>query len=337
MSLSAIELQRALQARGLTAPDAGAPTPTLLSPATHDRPLAISLLLGASGWVAGLFMLFFIGSLFRPDGPGQAGVTGAVLLAAAWGLFKVDRDGASSATAFVAQLALALSIAGQCLIVFAISDHADSLARIASAALLLQAVLALVMPNRLHRTLSTLFACIAWALTLHFALVGEPSFWGGGRAHREVDASIVSVCAGWLLAWSPVVAGLWLLLRSEARWMARGWQPVLRPITNGLILGLAFATLASQPVESFRWFGRGNDLRMGSLALWPLLSSMGAIAAVAAAFALRQRTLMAVCVIAALLHVAHFYYALGTSLLVKSTLMLVMGGALPHSSAPGAR
>jgi len=35
-----------------------------------------------------------------------------------------------------------------------------------------------------------------------------------------------------------------------------------------------------------------------------------------------------VCVVAALLHVSHFYYALGTSLLVKSVLMLAMGGVL---------
>ncbi|MES1162371.1 MAG: DUF4401 domain-containing protein, partial [Rhizobacter sp.] len=65
----------------------------------------------------------------------------------------------------------------------------------------------------------------------------------------------------------------------------------------------------------------------GSLALWPLLSALGALAAVAAAFARRQRGLMSVCVIAALLHLSHFYYALGTSLLVKSMLMLAMGVA----------
>jgi len=61
--------------------------------------------------------------------------------------------------------------------------------------------------------------------------------------------------------------------------------------------------------------------------LWPLLSALGALAAVAAAFARRRRGLMGVCVVAALLHVSHFYYALGTSLVVKSLLMLAMGGA----------
>ena len=285
----------------------------------QDRPLAISLLLGVSGWVAGLFMLVFVAILFHPTDASQAAVSGALLLAAAWGLFKVDGDGEQ---VFVAQLALALSIAGQCLMLFAMSEHAHGIAPIASAALLLQTVLALAMPNRLHRALSTLFATIAWALTLRFALFGEVDHWRGDTTARV--ASLPLALAGWLFAWGPVAAGLGWAIRSEPTWTARGWSPVLRPILTGLIVGLAFATLASRPFESFRWFGSGQ-IDTGGLALWPLLSALGALGAVAAAFARRQRALMAVCVVAVLGHVAHFYYALGTSLLMKSLLMLAMG------------
>ena len=287
-----------------------------------ERPLAISLLLGVSGWAAGLFMLVFVALLFHPEGTGQAALSGAVLLAAAWGLFRADRDGAQ---VFVAQLALALSIAGQCLMLYAMSEHAHGIAPIAGAALLLQTVLALAMPNGLHRTLSTLFATIAWALTLRFALFGEPEFWRSGAAPQV--ASLPAALAGWLFAWVPVAVGLWWAIRSEPAWRARGWQSVFRPIVTGLIAGLAFATLASHPFESFRWFGSG-EVNVGGLALWPLLSAIGALAAVAAAFALRRRALMAVCVVAVLLHVSHFYYALGASLLIKSVLMIVMGGGL---------
>lgn len=319
MTLSPLELHAALQARGLVD---GPFDASAAPPAAHDRPLAISLLLGVSGWVAGLFLLLFIALLFRPDSAGAAAVSGLVLLAAAWGLFKTDGDGAQ---VFVAQLALALSIAGQCLMLFAMSEHARGIAPIASAALLLQGVLAVAMPNRLHRTLSTLFASIAWALTVRFALVGEPDFW---HADRDAPpASVAVALVGWLTAWGPVVAALGWLIRHEAAWMARGWQPVLRPVIAGLIVGLAFATLASHPFESFRWFGHA-EVDAGGLALWPLLSAAGALTATAAAFALRQRGLMALCVVAVLGHVSHFYYALGASLLVKSVLMLAMGGAL---------
>lgn len=309
-----------LQARGLLAAEpADAVAPVTAANALHARPWYIGALLGVSGWLAGLFMLGFVMLLLRPDRAGPAAVTGIVLLAAAWGLFKADREGA-----FFTQLALALSIAGQCLVLFAMTEHTRGLGAIASAALLLQTVLVLCMPNPLHRTLSTLFATIAWALTLRFALFGEPEFWRGGR---EVRAALGPALAGWLFAWLPVGALLWVLVRREPSWMARSWPPLLRPVLTGLIVGLAFATLASQPFESLRWFGSA-PAQQDWLALWPLLSALGALGGVVAAFALRSRALIGACAVAALLHVAHFYYELGASLLLKSLLMLAMGGAM---------
>lgn len=290
------------------------------APVASDRPLAISLLLGASGWFAGIFLLVFVAVLLRPESAGQAAVAGSVLLAAAWGLFMVAHDGEQ---VFVAQLALPLSIAGQCLVLYAATRHASGIAPIAGAALALQAVLTLVMPNRLHRTLSTLFATIAWALTLHFALFGEHDDWYRGAALH--GTSLPVALASWLLTWGPVAVALWWAIRNESAWAARGRAPLARPIITGLIAGLAFATLASQPFESFRWFGAAVDA--GDLALWPLLSALAALCALAAAFALGLRALMALCAVAALLHVGHFYYALGTSLMAKSLLMLAMGAA----------
>lgn len=286
---------------------------------TPRRPLAVSLLLGISGWVAGCFMLMVVGLLFRPDSASQAAFSGVFLLGAAWGLFKADSDGTH---VFVAQLALALSIAGQCLVLFAMTKDAHGIAPISGAALLLQSVLALVMPNRLHRTLSTFFALIAWALTVRFALFGEPVDW----YHRATPhgASLPAALAGWMLVWVPVAALLWSAIRSEASWAGHSWAPALSSIITGLIGGLAFATLASHPFESFRWFG-GQAVGVDYLALWPLLSALGALGALTAAFELRQRGLMAMCVVAALLHISHFYYTLGASLLIKSLLMVTMG------------
>jgi len=288
----------------------------------HDRPLAIGLLLGASGWIAGLFLLAFVGMLFRPDDALQAALCGAVLLGAAWGLFQVDKDGPQ---VFVGQFALALSIAGQCLMLYAMSGRAHGIVAVANAALLLQIVLALVMPNRLHRTLSTLFACIAWALTVRFGLVGDPDFGRHTTTTRSAPSLAVALAA-WLTAWTPIVAALWWLIRHAATPALQRWRALITPIATGLVVGLAFATIASQPFESWRWLG-GGEAEAGALALWPLLSALGALIAVAAAFARRQRGLMGLCVIAALLHVSHFYYALGTSLVTKSVLMLAMGAA----------
>jgi hypothetical protein len=284
------------------------------------RPLAISLLLGVSGWFAGVLLLIFVAVVFSPDKAAAAAIVGALLLAAAWALFAVDTRGEH---VFLSQLALALSIAGQCLALYAMGKDAHGIAPVAAAALVLQAVLALVMPNRLHRVLSTLFATIAWALALRFTLFPEPSGWPGG--HAAGTASPVAALAGWLLTWVPVAVALGWAIRNGHRWAQRPGADAASAIVTGLIAGLAFATLASEPFDSHDWLGADGA---GYLAVWPLLSALSACGALAAAFALSRRGLMALCALAALLHVAHFYYAVGTSLLVKSLMMLGLGGVL---------
>ena len=291
---------------------------TLETTAAPARPWYIGLLLGASGWLAGGFLLVFVAMLFHPDTAGAAAFSGAVLLAAAWGLFKADRDGA-----FTSQLALALSFAGQCLVLFAVVEHQHSMAFVAGAAFLLQTAMLLLMPNRLHHLMSAFFALIAWALMWRFGLFGEPSF---SNTNKHA-ASLPAALGGWLITWLPIGALLWLAIRQEPAWIARGWAPVLRPALTGLVVGVAFATLISYPLESFRWWGNALA-RTDWLALWPLLSAGAALAAGAVAFALGSRALIGACIVAVLLHVSHFYYALGTSLLLKSLLMVVMGAAL---------
>jgi Domain of unknown function (DUF4401) len=174
MITSTEELISLLRTRGLldkvtATDDRGAESGAPLSASAHDRPWYVTVLLGASGWVAGIFLLLFVFTLFKPDSAGAAFVTGVVLLIAAWGLFMVDRDGA-----FVSQLALALSVAGQIAVLFGASEslfkHSRSIAGLATLALILQTVLIVVMPNRLHRMMSALFACAAWALAVRYGL-----------------------------------------------------------------------------------------------------------------------------------------------------------------------
>ena len=321
MIASTGELLRELRARGLVAE--GAAGESLPSDAAN-RPWYISLLLGAAGWIAGIFLLIFVFMLFKPEAAGPALFVGLVLLAAAWGLFKVDRDGA-----FVSQLALALSVAGQFAVLYGIGDTffkgPREIAGVALAALLLQVALIVAMPNRLHRTMSALFACMAWALLVRYGLWDQPE-WGRTR-DTPVAHSLGLALLGWAIAWLPVGGVLYILTHREPAWMAQGRQAIVRPAIVGLIVGLAVATLLSQPFDSFRWGGR-MDVQQGWLAIWPLLSALAALGALAAAFALGNRGLTAVCVVAALAHVSHFYYAMGASLLIKSATMIVLGALL---------
>lgn len=147
----------------------------------NERPWYIALLLGTAGWFAGVFLLFFVFMLFKPESGASALFEGVVLLAAAWTLFAVDRDGA-----FVSQLALALSVAGQFALVFGVHETlfkpSGSIASVAFVALLLQLALTAAMPNRMHRTMTTLFACVAWAIFVRYGL------WDLGRPRRRTTA-----------------------------------------------------------------------------------------------------------------------------------------------------
>src|SRR5689334_7151400 len=110
------ELVDALRARGVIAADAPA-----LTGEAHDRTWFIALLQGVAGWLGGIFLLAFIGALVRPDTAAGMAVCGVVLLAAAWGLYYADRN-----AVFLDQFALALSIAGQFALAWAVVKDAES-------------------------------------------------------------------------------------------------------------------------------------------------------------------------------------------------------------------
>lgn len=310
MSAAAQDLVRDLQAR--EAAGAGAP----------DRPWYIGVLLGTAGWFAGLLLLVFVGALFRPESGPAALVAGVALVGAAWGLFRADPEGA-----FFSQLALSLSIAGQFLLLYAIynllfrSPLGAGIPAIAAAGLVIQLALIPIVPSALHRTMSTLFACIAWAAFVRYGLWDEP-FWSQRKAGP--GPSLGSALFGWALVWVPVGGALYFLVRREPQWMAAGRQALARPVAVGLIASLAVATLLSHPFETFTFWGEPGA-RKTWLALWPLLSALASLGALAAAFALGNRGLMAVCIVAALLHMSHFYYAMGAPLIVKSIVMIAMG------------
>ena len=317
MIADAGELLVEMQARGLVPADA---TATVREP-VPARPWFVGLLLGIAGWIAGICILIFVVAAFK-IGSGTSGIfIGPVLLAAAWGLYRIDRDGA-----FVSQLALALSIAGQIAIVFALSEgifKARTIEAPAFVALIVQLVLVVVMPNRLHRAMSTLFACLAWAVFVRYSLSHpfETRYMGAGTP------PVARPLAAWLFTWLPVAGALAALVIKESAWMAARRQSIARPLATGLIVSLAIGTLVSDPMEALvMWESRYST--SGWLTLWPVLSALAAIGALVAAFALGQRALAAVCIAAALLHVSHFYYAMGIPLLAKAVFMIVLGAAL---------
>jgi hypothetical protein len=309
-------LTEALKARGVIAADAAQPP----MDAMH-RPWFVTLLLGFAGWLAGIFLLVFIGMLLDLDSRTGILIVGLVLLAGAWGLYHADRQ-----AAFLDQLALALSIAGQCAVAWGLLEDVRSAVLIAGTLLLMQLAVLFIMPNKTARTIAALFAAIAWVYTIRFVLRhGDEE---DLIFHADMDHARFGVAHfvfGWLLTWAPLVAlARWLTLH-EPRWMADPLRIYARPVLTGAILGLSLGGIATEP---FMTIAIGFDrvgIDMSWLALFPLLSIVLAMFAAWCAFQVRNHGLLGFAALASLLHLSRFYYFYGTSLTWKSLIMLCAG------------
>jgi hypothetical protein len=314
-STSSAILEAELRSRGLLPADAPA-----MAPPSGGRPWFVSVLLGVSGWLAGLTCLGFLAILFQPDGEVGIGLLGAASLAGAYALYR------SPVGAFVEQLALAFGMAGHVALAVAFGEASDSPGGTALAVALLQLAWLAVVPNRAARVLSAAFASIAWALAIRFAWWGDDF----GR-HGGAEVSLGAALVGWFLVWGPVLVAARALVATEPRWMASGRARLLRPLLVGLLVALTFGTVASQPLQGLLFWEPDGE-RTSWLALWPLLSTGAALYAMALAHLQRSRALIGAAIAAALLHVFHFYMLLGSTLLTKAAIMAVIGALLLASA-----
>jgi hypothetical protein len=315
------ELVDAMRTRGIIAADAP-PAPDL----GDERPWFLALLLSFAGWFAGVFVLVFLGLMLDLESTGAILAVGLVLLGVAWALYFADRD-----AVFLDQLALAFSIAGQFAVAWAILKDVNSALAISATLFGLQCLVFLMMPNKVARTIAAFFACIAWAYVVRFALRpgqgGDLFFDADGHAKIPMFGAW-TIPVEWLLTWLPLIAALVWLLRTESQWMARGARAFARPAITGLLLGLALGGIAAEPVTMLAFGIEALGMRFSWYALFPLLSIALAMFAAYCAFQLRSYGLLGLGVVAALAHLARFYYLYGTTLLWKSAIMLIVGGVL---------
>lgn len=305
-----------------------------------ESPWYVKGLLAFSGWLAALSLLGFIGVAFQfiiKSGAASL-ITGAAMIGGAFAILRIPKN------EFFEHLGLAVSLAGQALVVWGIFDttkHNDELAWMLIA--LLQVPLAVVIPNFVHRVFSSFLAAFAFSMAL--SSIGVPYVFSG----------IVMFLAAWL----------WL---NEFRYPQH--MRKIRAMGYGLVLaliqlkGTALFGYASMGWRSGRtpselwvqpWMG---EILAGAVTLyvvWQLLQRHGhaiserlAITALLGTlllcavsmeargitagmvimllgFASGNRVLLGLGIVSLLFYISSYYYLLDATLLAKALTLLIVG------------
>lgn len=316
-------------------------TGELPTPDQMNSPWYIRALSGAAGWLASLFLLGFIGlglsDLFVKTELITLSLIGMTLIGIAYGIFRQVRD-----NEFMLQLALSFSLCGQALIAIAWLDGAygDTFPWLMLS--VLQVALALIVPNFLHRVLSSWFSALAlfWALKsggfaelgsipilLTFAVLWlKEEQWD---KHRRLFEAL-----GYGLALALIhINGHLLFLDEFARWRGELNTTLISVVTSvGLFLVFVFC---------LKELYRSLDIRFqGESLLWTITGSLAFIAltlvipAAACAvliivigFACQRKALLAMGVLTLLCFLSWYYYSLEQSLLFKSLVLITCGVA----------
>jgi hypothetical protein len=318
----------------------------LPDPGEARVPWFVRVMMGIAGWIGALFLLGFVGVgfAFVMKESWAAIVVGAGACFAATTIFR-----AAPKSDFMAQFGLAVSLAGQALLLFGFAQWlprhgANGLALVIA---LQEAALFVLIPNYLHRVLC------AWGgvLALMWLLV-DAGFYA--LAPAAVTAAFIWV---WLSEFDFGRQGP--LLRAGGYGLALA--AVQTAVMHGGLWGIWMATLGRRHADSWigiYWLGH---IASALVLLWAVLKLLrreglaldsgqgrvalaGAVILGAASFkapgvapavailivgyANGNRVLAGLGIFALIGYLSHFYYSLHATLLVKSALLAATGVAL---------
>ncbi len=305
-------------------------------------PWWLSALLGLAAWISSLFfILAFLGPwLMLIEGTVGRGVAGVLLILAALWLFRRGQP-------FANQIGLALSLTGQGLLVFLLTERLnitqDNLRAPALFCMLLAGILLWLPSSFLHR-----HVCALLVLTGAAVLMGDGTALG---FYGVVLAALA--CALWLcrqrwashqqanriraLADAATLMSLLLAAMPHQQLLthmfdfqsdvARHWIKVVYPAGMGIILLSVVAWLIRDMKGLMRWSVLGITALVAMLAQ-PAPGLVLTIALGLALFHASNRSWLVLLPVFATFYLFVLYYSLHISLLEKSLLMILCGAIL---------
>lgn len=304
-----------------------------------EAPWFVKVLLAFSGWLAAVFLLVSIGMGLRFvfENTAAATIFGGLMIGGAFAVLRGPRN------EFLEHLALAVSLAGQALVVFAIVQYFDGNETVIWALLaLLQVPLALVMPNFVHRVFSSFLAALAFAMA--FSSWGWPQLAGGVilflAAWCWLDEFRHPAWMGRMRAFGYGLVLALILLKGTALfgygltgWSARSRPAVqVGPWLGEVLIGLVVLYVVRLLLQRYgrTWPDRiavaalSGTLLLCAVALKVQGLSIGMVL-ILLGFAGSNRVLQGLGILSLLFYISSYYYLLHATLLVKSLHLLGVG------------
>jgi uncharacterized membrane protein len=305
-----------------------------------ESPWYVKVLLAFCGWLAALFLLGFIGVGFQfiMKSSTASFITGGAMIGGAFAILRMPKN------EFFEHLSLAVSLAGQALVVLAIFDitkRNDEMAWMLVA--LLQVPLAIVMPNYVHRVFSSFVAAFSFSMTL--TSMGAP----------YVFSSVIMFLAVWLwlnefrypqhmrkiraIGYGLVLALIQLKGTALFRYETMAWRSVpnqpelwVQPWMGEVLAGAVTLYVVWQLLQ------RHGQAISERLAIMALLSTLLLCAVSMEARGLTvgmvimllgfeggNRVLLGLGIVSLLFFISSYYYLLDETLLAKAQTLLIVG------------
>ena len=318
----------------------------------NDIPWFIQILFGLSGIVASLFLIAFLSLLlFGIDGFDSVIallITGLVLSAAGFVLFrnKQSRD-----NTFISSLALAISSAGQAYIAFALFDNNLSHPIDVWLFLLVQAIMTVIMPNRIYRLLGSIMTLGLTVYLLNYYHLPEVSLGllalitTGSNLSRysllqripskwRADVFDIIKALGYASALMLLCVSVYFIAAEHSHSLASYYGDTFR---YNYYLAQVLLTLASlyaaylilkrydvKLLSAAGLFIGGAIVLLGIISIY-VSGLLATSLIIVIAIANSQRVLLGLGVTALISYIFWYYYQLDTSLLIKSLSMLIVG------------
>ncbi|MDT8419871.1 MAG: DUF4401 domain-containing protein [Desulfuromonadales bacterium] len=306
-----------------------------------ESPWYVRAMLGVAGWIGALFLLGFVaaGFAFVMESALAALVVGALVSGVAYLIFSRNPE-----SDFFSQVGLAVGLAGQMMLVFGLFElFEDRESLVYTATFVIEVLLVFFMPNFIYRVLASLAGALALTFAMHSAgLYGlAPGM----------------IAAGFALVWMQDVR--WVRFGEICRPVGYGLALSMLYCKNGIFWGRWIWWTRSAGESWFSqnapWLDKGLILLVFTLVVIALLrrmqvavvsrSGVTVLAAtavtVAAAvfapglgqalliliigFAVCNRILIGIGLLACGGFISNYYYLLESTLLEKSLLLIGMG------------